>query len=208
MKPLYGEKGPLVETLESWRKELAKNSLATNEFVSRVEQVDRLLSLLQASAGSGSLVTASRRSLFPSTKNVFIIHGHDEINLLSLSPRIKDEFKLNPVVLLDLPGKSAPTIEKFEEHAQTCSFAIALFTQDDLITPKNGEASYWQARPNVIFETGWFVGRLGKERMLILLQEGVRIYSDFDGVNRIPFKENVRDKFWDIKKELDAAGLI
>jgi predicted nucleotide-binding protein len=114
---------------------------------------------------------------------------------------------LKPKVILDEAGRSAPTIVKFEEHAQTCSFAIALFTRDDTITLKSGEA-YWQARPNVTFETGWFVGRLGKERVLILLQEGVRIYSDFDGVNRIQFRDDVHDKFRNIKTELEAAGLI
>ena len=72
---------------------------------------------------------------------------------------------------------------------------------------KRGE-EYWQPRPNVIFETGWFVGRLGKERVLILLQEGVKIYSDFDGVNRIQFRDDVEDKFRAIRAELKASGLI
>lgn len=207
LKPLYGEKAPLVETLESWRKEMARNPLATNEFVSRVEQVDHLVSLLQESAGSGSIVASSRKSLFPRTKNIFIIHGHDELNRRRLCETIRADFELNPMVLLDEPGRSAPTIEKFEGHAQTCSFAIALFTRDDTITPKTGE-TYWQARPNVIFETGWFVGRLGKERVLILLQEGVKIYSDFEGVNRIEFRDDVGDKFGRIQAELEAAGLI
>jgi predicted nucleotide-binding protein len=49
---------------------------------------------------------------------------------------------------------------------------------------------------------------LGKERVLILLQEGVKIYSDFDGVNRIQFRDDVRDKFGSIQTELGAAGLI
>lgn len=207
LRPLYGEKAPLVETLKSWCKELAKNQLATSELVSRVEQIEHLLSPLQASAGSGPIVASSRKSLFPITKDVFIIHGHDEMNLLRLSRTVTYDFKLNPIVLLDEAGKSAPTIQKFEEHAQACSFAIALFTRDDTITPKIGEA-YWQARPNVIFETGWFVGRLGKERVLILLQEGVKIYSDFDGVNRIQFRDDVRDEFRNIQTELAAAGLV
>jgi hypothetical protein len=85
LRPLYGEKAPLVETLKSWCKELAKNQLAPNELVSRVEQIEHLLSPLQASAGSGSIVASSRKSLFPITKDVFIIHGHDEMNLLRLS---------------------------------------------------------------------------------------------------------------------------
>ena len=138
---------------------------------------------------------------------IFIIHGHDETNQLRLSRLVREEFNLKPIVLLSKPGRSAPTIEKFEHHAQTCSYVIALFTADDKVVTKRGE-EYWQPRPNVIFETGWFAGRLGKDRILILLQEGVRIYSDFDGVNRIQFRDDVDEKFRAIRAELEAAGLI
>jgi predicted nucleotide-binding protein len=138
---------------------------------------------------------------------VFVIHGRDEINQLRLSKLLREDFNLSPVVLLDKPGRSASTIDKFEEHARTCSYAIALFTADDKVTTKTGD-QYWQPRPNVIFETGWFVGRLGQECVLILLQDGVKIYSDFDGVNRIHFQSDVEDKFRAIRAELEAAQLI
>jgi len=172
-----------------------------------VEQVEHYLHSFNAPAMSGSFVVASQASLIPATTNIFVIHGRDEMNQLRLSKLLREDFKLLPIVLLDKPGRSAPTIEKFEQHAQTCSYAIALFTADDKVTTKAGE-EYWQPRPNVIFETGWFVGRLGKERVLILLQEGVKIYSDFDGVNRIHFRSDVEDKFRAIRTELEAARLI
>ncbi|PYL75127.1 MAG: hypothetical protein DMF26_08990, partial [Verrucomicrobia bacterium] len=200
LKPIYGKQSPLLLTLDQWRKEIAKAQLPTEEFASRVEQVDHFLSSLNASAMSGSFVVASQPSLVPATKNVFIIHGRDETNQLRLSKLVREDFKLSPVVLLDKPGRSAPTIDKFEQHARTCSYAIALFTADDKVMTKSGE--YSQPRPNVIFETGWFVGRLGKERVLILLQEQVKIYSDFEGVNRIHFRDDVEDKFRAIRAEL------
>ena len=92
------------------------------------------------------------------------------------------------------------------EHAKTCSFAIALFTADDKVVTGSG-AEYLQPRPNVIYETGWFVGRLGKERVLILLQDGTEIYSDFDGVNRIQFRSDVDDKFKKIRGGIGSVGL-
>jgi predicted nucleotide-binding protein len=125
---------------------------------------------------------------------------------LRLRILLSDEFKLTPIVLLNKPGLSATTIEKFEENAKTCSYAVALFSKDDKIIKSNEE--YWQPRPNVIFETGWFVGRLGRERVLILLQDGVKIHSDFDGVNRISYQSDVDDKFRRIQAELEAARLI
>lgn len=136
-----------------------------------------------------------------------MIHGHDEPNLNRLRLLLRDDFDLTPVVILDKAGKSQTTIDKFEGFGERCSYAIALFTPDDAITTGNS-AQYKQARPNVIFETGWFVGRLGKERVLILFREGTKIHSDFDGVNRVEFKEDIGDKFRQIENELEAAGVL
>jgi predicted nucleotide-binding protein len=207
LKPIFGKQSPLVVMLEQLRNEIGKTLLSSDDFISRVEQVEHFLASFNASADAGSFVVTSRRSLTPATNDVFVIHGRDETNQLRLSKLIREDFRLMPIVLLDKPGRSAPTIDKFEHHAQTCSYAIALFTADDRVTTKTGE-EYWQPRPNVIFETGWFVGRLGKERVLILLQEGVKNYSDFDGVNRIQFRDDVEDKFRAIQAELKASGLI
>lgn len=68
--------------------------------------------------------------------------------------------------------------------------------------------SYSQARPNVIFELGWFYGRLGRSRVCILFQEGSKLHSDLDGVLRIQFRESVEEKLGEIEKELKAAGLL
>jgi hypothetical protein len=167
LKPIFGKESPLVIMVEQLRNEIRKTPLSTDDFISRVEQVEHFLSSFNASANAGSFVVASSRSLTPATNDVFVIHGRDETNQLRLSKLIREDFKLTPIVLLDKPGRSAPTIDKFERHAQTCSYAIALFTADDRVITRGGE-EYWQPRPNVIFETGWFVGRLGKERVLIL----------------------------------------
>ncbi len=207
LQQLCGTKHPLLTTLAGWRAEIEKAPLSVEEFIGRVAQVEHLLSVFGASNPSGSFAATSRASIQPTTKSVFVIHGHDELNLHRLSQMVRDDFKLTPEVLLDKPGKSATTIEKFEQYAERCSYAVALFTADDLIRAKNGD-EYWQARPNVIFETGWFVGRLGKERVLILLQDRVSIYSDFDGVNRVQFANDVRDKYRAIQGEFEAAKLL
>jgi predicted nucleotide-binding protein len=142
----------------------------------------------------------------PSTKNVFVIHGHDELNTRRLTQLLQNHFNLNPIAMLSKPGMSRPLIEKFEDEEQTCSFAFGLFTPDDEII--NVANRYKQARPNVIYEVGWFIGRLGKHRVVLLLKQGTNIHSDLDGVSRIPFSDNVEDKFLDIQKELKAAKII
>ena len=139
LRPLYGKKSALIAMLEQLRKDISKSALSTDAFVSHVQEVEHFLVSLNAPAASGSFVVSSQPSLVPATKNVFVIHGRDEVNQLRLSKLLREDFNLSPVVLLDKPGRSAPTIEKFEQHAKTCGYAIALFTADDKVTTKAGD---------------------------------------------------------------------
>ena len=103
------------------------------------------------------------------SKDVFIIHGHNEAKRRELESLLKEKFKLNPIILIDKPDQGMTIIEKFEKYACNCSYAFALFTPDDIIT--SGKQQYFQARPNVIFELGWFYANLGRSRVCILDQE-------------------------------------
>lgn len=81
-----------------------------------------------------------------------------------------------------------------------------MLTKDDAVEKENEKL--WQARPNVIFEAGWFIGKLGRKRILMLLQNGTNIHSDYDGVSRIQFNNDIREKFLEIKRELEAVQLL
>ena len=205
IRQVFGDKGEIIEQINIWLREFqATPSYPQAAFAKKLSWLRSLSNLLDQ---IGDEVAESHRSLIPQTKEVFVIHGHDEPNLNRLRLLLRDDFDLTPVVILDKAGKSQTTIDKFEAFAKRCGYAIALFTPDDMIASGNIE-QYKQARPNVIFETGWFVGRLGKERVLILFREGTKIHSDFDGVNRIEFKEDIGDKFRQMKSELEAAGMV
>jgi predicted nucleotide-binding protein len=142
-------------------------------------------------------------------KNVFVIHGHDDVCLKALEGILRDDLGLNPIVLKEQPDRGATTIiEKFEFYAPKCSYAFAIFTPDDEVE-KEGK-KYLQTRPNVIFELGWFCAYLGRNKVSILLQEGTdaEALSDFQGVLQKRFGKNIREKFEEIEKELITAGLI
>jgi predicted nucleotide-binding protein len=144
--------------------------------------------------------------IIPATKKVFIVHGHDHTNLLIVRDLIGDRYALSPIILAEKASKGRTLIEKFEDEASHAAFAFAVMTPDDLIQAKTGE--YLQSRPNVIFEVGWFYGRLGRGRVCILLKEGTKIHSDLDGISRIEFSTSVEEKIVEIESELLAAGLI
>lgn len=137
---------------------------------------------------------------------VFIIHGHDELNLLRLKEMLRDRWDLEPIVLSRKPGKGRTLIEKFEGEAKSASFAVALLTPDDFIASDKDD--YAQARPNVIFELGWFYGRLGRDRVCILLRKGTKIHSDLDGISRIEFKETIDEVATQMENELVAGGML
>jgi predicted nucleotide-binding protein len=140
-------------------------------------------------------------------ENVFIIHGRDEAKWRELKDIVQSEFRLNPIVLMLQPNAGAETvIEKFERYAETCSFAIAVFTPDDEV--KGGEEAYLQARPNVIYELGWFCGRLGRANAMLLLREGTSMFSDFGGIIQHRFKANVAERVIEMRKDLEAAGVL
>lgn len=140
------------------------------------------------------------------SNDVFVVHGHDEANLNRLKEMLEKEFRLNPIVLKNEPDQSRTVIQKFTDEAQKCSFAFILLTPDDEIHGNSGD--YVQARPNVIFELGWFWAKLGPKKVLMLLKKGTKIHTDLDGVLRKDFTESVEERFLDVKRELQAAGII
>jgi len=116
-------------------------------------------------------------------------------------------FRLNPIVLQEQADVGKTLIEKFEHYADTCSYAVAIFTPDDEVLDKNGE-KYLQTRPNVIYELGWFCGRLGRKNVMLLLKEGTSIFSDFGGIVQKRFSKNVSEKISEIRSDLIECGIL
>ena len=141
-------------------------------------------------------------------RNIFIIHGHDEAKWRELQKYLKEDFGLNPIILSEQPDKGMTIIEKFEYYANQCCYAFAMFTPDDIID--NNEIKYFQARPNVIFELGWFCSYLGRDRVCILYKDGkeMSIFSDFQGVIQKRFINSISEVYRDIKLELNSAGIM
>lgn len=137
---------------------------------------------------------------------VFIVHGHDDANLLRLENLLNDRWSLQSIVLRDEPGKGRTLIEKFEQEALSAGYAIILLTPDDLVL--TSAKDYTQARPNVVFELGWFYSRIGREKVCILCKKGTSIHSDLAGINRIEFNDSIEEAFLSIETELKGAGLV
>lgn len=164
---------------------------------------DQLISMLQP---KGDQQSQTINRITPESRTVFIVHGHDEVNLLRLQRLLRERFSLNPVILMDEPSSGQTIIEKFERVANEAAYCIVLVTPDDQIISGKGEAA--QARPNVTFELGWFYGRLGRSRVCILCKRGTSIHSDLSGVVRVEFIESVEETVYSLEKEIRQSGIM
>jgi predicted nucleotide-binding protein len=144
------------------------------------------------------------------SKKVFVVHGHDDLAKKEVEVFL---FKLglDPVILHDQPNNGKTIIEKFESNADQCAFAIVLLTPDDIATSRRDMKSHhFRARQNVIYELGFFSGKLGRNRVCALCKNDptgdVELPSDFLGVVYIPMDGNGAWKM-QLAKEMKSAGL-
>jgi predicted nucleotide-binding protein len=139
-------------------------------------------------------------------KRVFIVHGHDDA-LKNAVSRIVDRLGLEPIILHEQPNKGRTIIEKFLAYSDV-GFAIVLLTPDDVGAKTGTSTDLFQprARQNVILELGFFLGRLGRERVAALYDPSVEMPSDYSGVLFVPYDDQ---GIWalHLSKEMKAAGL-
>ena len=141
--------------------------------------------------------------MVPQTREVFIVHGRDAGAKDEIA-RFVEKLRLKPIILAEVPSKGMTIIEKFEAHADV-GYAIVLLTADDSGALK-GEEVQPRARQNVIFELGFFIGKLGRKRVCALTRGGAEIPSDYAGVVYIPLDSNDSWKM-PLIREIKAAGL-
>jgi predicted nucleotide-binding protein len=96
-------------------------------------------------------------------------------------------------------------IEKFEDHADV-GYAVVLITPDDTgASIKEPENIRKRARQNVIFEFGYFLGKLGRDKVIGLVKGDIEVPSDYSGVLSVPIDEQGAWRF-QLVKELKSVG--
>ena len=138
------------------------------------------------------------------SNKIFIIHGHDAGTKETVA-RFIAQLGLEPVILHEQTNQGRTIIEKFEDHSDV-GYAIALITPDDTgSSVKEPENVRQRARQNVIFEFGYFLGKLGRKNVVALVKGDIEAPSDYSGVLYIPIDESGYWRFLLIK-ELKSAG--
>jgi len=139
-------------------------------------------------------------------KDIFVVHGSNE-GARETVARYLEKIKLNPIILHEQPNNGRTIIEKFEDYSDV-SFAIVLLTCDDIGRKKDDPESKNtpRARQNVIFELGFFIGKLGRKRVCAIYEDGVELPSDYHGLLYIKYDSAGAWKH-QLTKELKAGGI-
>ena len=136
---------------------------------------------------------------------VFLVHGHDEAARETVA-RFLEKIGLKPVILHEQASAGKTIIEKLECHSDV-DFAVVLLTPDDLgAAVATRETLNPRARQNVVLELGYFVGKLGRNRVCALHREPLELPSDVLGVVYVPLDEGGGWRLL-VARELRQAGI-
>lgn len=137
-------------------------------------------------------------------KKVFIVHGHDDASKNELSSFLF-RLGLTPIILHEQPNAGKTVVEKFEQYSADAGYAFVLLTPDDIGGNDRKNLSS-RARQNVILELGYFMGKLGRDKICGLYKQGVEIPSDVLGVLYLKYEQSIQERAFDILQELAHAG--
>jgi predicted nucleotide-binding protein len=152
------------------------------------------------------------KSYMPSNK-VFVVHGHDDGARESVA-RFLQSAGFEPIILHERASAGRTVIEKVERYGADVSFAVVLLTPDDVGSAKGAAALESRARQNVLLELGYFMGRLGRDRVCVLRKSDVSIPSDFAGTVWVDldaagaWRTSLAKELRDAGHQVDLAALV
>lgn len=116
-------------------------------------------------------------------KKVFIVHGRDETLLKKVEKQLADN-DLVPIVLHKQTSNGRNIIDNLEKHTEVKT-AIVLYTPDDLGKFAVDKDLQARARQNVIFEHGFLLAKLGRERVIMMVDGDPELPTDVTGITYI-----------------------
>ena len=140
------------------------------------------------------------------SNEVFVVHGHDEEAKQAVA-RTLEKLGFKAIILHEQPNNGRTIIEKFEDYADV-DYAVILYTECDVGRDKEMpvESERYRARQNVVFEHGFFIGKLGRDHVFALVKGDVETPGDISGIVYTPMDCN---EAWvvNLAKDMKSAGL-
>lgn len=146
---------------------------------------------------------SNRQTVAPIDNNkIFIVHGHDNSAKLEVAGFIK-ELDFEPIILHEKASRNKTIIEKIEAYSDV-GFAIVIYTPCDVGKKESDVKLKGRARQNVVFENGFLIGKLGRDKVCQLLKGEVETPNDISGI----VYTSMDSGNWkiDLAQELKEAG--
>lgn len=193
---------PLHDSISSTYSQYRKNSSSLNEMMGHLRALSADTDFFRANIIP--LPGGAERSIM--SNKIFIVHGHDNAAKLDMA-RTLEKAGFEVIILHEQPDAGRTIIEKFENYADV-GFAVILYTECDVGRDKEqskGSEKY-RARQNVVFEHGFFLGKLGRDHVCAFVKGDVETPSDLGGVLYVPMDDAGA---WKLKlaQNMNAAGL-
>jgi len=135
---------------------------------------------------------------------VFIVHGRDNEAKLEVA-RYFERLGIEPIILHEQTNNGKTIIEKIEKYTDV-GYAVVLYTPCDRgkLKGESGDGRF-RARQNVVFEHGYLVGRIGRNRVSALVKGDIELPNDIAGVVYTPMDDAGGWKL-EIAKEMKSVG--
>lgn len=139
-------------------------------------------------------------------QKVFIVHGHDNEAKIEMA-RTLEKLGFEAIILHEQPNAGYTIIEKIAAYSDVV-FAVVLYTECDLgrDKTKSVEEEQYRARQNVVFEHGYLIGKLGREKVSAFVKGDVETPGDISGVVYTAMDGSGAWK-QELVREMKAAGL-
>ncbi|WP_246873040.1 TIR domain-containing protein [Pantoea ananatis] len=112
--------------------------------------------------------------------NIFIVHGRDDLAKTEVA-RFIEKLGLKAIILHEQDSNGKTIIEKIEEHTNV-GYGIVLYTPCDYGGLTGESETKPRARQNVLFEHGYLIGKLGRNKVCALVKSDVEIPNDLSGL--------------------------
>jgi predicted nucleotide-binding protein len=143
----------------------------------------------------------------PTSRRVFLVFGHNQEIKLAVENVLR-RLDFVPIILEDEPNRGQTISDKLDTNSNV-DFAVVCLSADDIgySVTDGPERARSRARQNVVFELGYFIGKLDRGKVLAIHtpQADFEMPTDYAGVIYISY-DNKGAWIRGLARELRAAG--
>lgn len=180
---------PAYESIHTFYTQRGNNPSAYKEMLAQLRVVSADKEFWSNLKNKDNDNSIKEKSSVIENNKVFIVHGHDESAKQTVA-RFLEKCGFEAIILHEQVDGGRTIIEKIECYTDVV-FAIILYTPCDIGRAKEEKKGRARARQNVVFEHGYLIGKLGRNRVCALVKDGVETPGDISGV---------------VYKNMDSAG--